>query len=244
MLRSHFGTYSAFPDSISVRIEGKDEGSVSEDLRRRCKYISHLPLGADVTFLEVDLEPVVGSKGVEPYAGALRMRRQKRKDRARKEDRAKIKSEEREKEQHQRNWGIRVPSAAATAISQSPPRSMVDLDNDQPAITPPSPSFLPADSNPSTRTVWGTRAVEPTHIERREDEASAEDEWHARWAQLEERAYGDRLAAATAASESVTGGGTQSAATGQQPQQQTPNGRKKGKKQRIVISIAGGGRGR
>lgn len=209
-MRNHFGNYSSFPDNIRARVEGKDEGSITEDLRRRCKYLAHLPLGSDVTFLEIDLEPIVGSKGIEPYAGALKMRRQKRRDRARREDKAKVKSEEREREQNAANWGIRVPSAQTVpTFSQiSHPlasRPTADVDNDQPALTPPSPNPLVAEFG--QKTVWGTRAVEPTHVEHRSVNED-QDVLNARWAHMEQVALSERLAASAAvkpATESLPG---------------------------------------
>ena len=64
ILSSYFGPYTAFPDCIVVRVEAASEGSVDVDLRRRCKYLSHIPEGADVVFIEADLEGVVGAEGL------------------------------------------------------------------------------------------------------------------------------------------------------------------------------------
>ncbi|GAA5976957.1 hypothetical protein JCM10908_005691 [Rhodotorula pacifica] len=94
VLKSHFGTYQAMPDDIEVVVEGADEGSMNDELRRRCKWLSHLPVASDVVFIEADLTAVVPKKAMEPYAAALRQRRTKRRDKARKEDRAKQRSEE------------------------------------------------------------------------------------------------------------------------------------------------------
>lgn len=48
ILKAAFGTYENFPSTISVIVEGHEEGSMNEELRRRCRYLSHLPTGSDI----------------------------------------------------------------------------------------------------------------------------------------------------------------------------------------------------
>lgn len=98
ILLAHYKSYAQFPNEIAVRPEGADEGSINEDLRRRCKYLSHLQLGTDVVFLEADLENTLGSAAVAPFEQALKQRRQRRRDRIRKDDRARSKWEAKERE--------------------------------------------------------------------------------------------------------------------------------------------------
>ncbi|KAK3096380.1 hypothetical protein LTR53_019297, partial [Teratosphaeriaceae sp. CCFEE 6253] len=55
ILKAAFNTYSAFPSSILPRVERISNGHVVDDeLRRRIKYLSHLPYGCEVGFLECD----------------------------------------------------------------------------------------------------------------------------------------------------------------------------------------------
>jgi len=98
ILLSHFRSYAAFPDNISVRVEAAQEGTVNDDLRKRCKYLAHLPEGADVVFIEADLEGVVGDEALKPFEGALKMRRTRRREKGRKDERARLRAEERERE--------------------------------------------------------------------------------------------------------------------------------------------------
>lgn len=98
ILFSHFNSYASFPDVITLRVEGLSEGSVNDDLRKRCKYLGHLPEGADVVFVEADLEGVVGKEGLKNFEGPLRTRRSRRKEKGRKDDRAKARAEERDRE--------------------------------------------------------------------------------------------------------------------------------------------------
>ena len=105
VLHSKYGSYSAFPKTIHVKVSGADEGSMNEDLRRRCKYLTHIPTAADVVFIEVDWEAAnaegadmktlqLDSETLKPYLTALRQRKNRRRDRGRKEDRAKLKADE------------------------------------------------------------------------------------------------------------------------------------------------------
>jgi len=99
ILKSHYGTYQAMPDELVVPIEGADEGSMNAELRRRCKWLAHLPLSSDVVFVEADLAHLVSRRAMEPFQTALKQRRTKRRDKARKEDRAKVRAEEKAREQ-------------------------------------------------------------------------------------------------------------------------------------------------
>lgn len=98
ILLSHYKSYTAFPDHISVKPEGADEGSMNEDLRRRCKYLAHLQLGTNVVFVEADLEETLGKEAVQAYEAPLKRRRDRKREKTRKEDRAKSKWEAQERE--------------------------------------------------------------------------------------------------------------------------------------------------
>ncbi|KAL0951677.1 hypothetical protein HGRIS_008356 [Hohenbuehelia grisea] len=109
ILFAHFHRYASFPDTISVRVESVTEGTVNDDLRKRCKYLGHIPEGADVVFIEADLEGVVGAEGLRAFEGPLRMRRTRRKEKGRKDERARARAEEREREREReferdRSW--------------------------------------------------------------------------------------------------------------------------------------------
>ena len=69
-------------------MQSLSEGTVNDDLRKRCKYLAHLPEGADVVFIEADLEGVVSSEGLKNFEGPLNMHTARRKEKGRKDDRA------------------------------------------------------------------------------------------------------------------------------------------------------------
>ena len=114
ILLSHFGSYANFPQSIEVKVEAQNEGTVDDDLRKRCRYLAHLPEATDVTFVEVDLESVVGKEALTAFEGALKSRRARRKEKERKDDRAKIRAEEREKEKLAEDYWVLKYSATRT----------------------------------------------------------------------------------------------------------------------------------
>ncbi|KAF8330792.1 uncharacterized protein EI90DRAFT_3145704 [Cantharellus anzutake] len=80
ILLSHFGTHAAFPNEITVGVASSSESTVDDDLRRRCRYLGHLAEGADVVFIEADLEAVVGLESLKPFENVLKIRLSRRKD--------------------------------------------------------------------------------------------------------------------------------------------------------------------
>ena len=98
ILLAHFGSYATFPDNIAPLVESASESTVDDDIRRRCKYLGHLPEGADVVFVEVDLESVVGEESLKPFENLLKTRRLRHKERAKRDDKAKLRAEERERD--------------------------------------------------------------------------------------------------------------------------------------------------
>ena len=98
ILLAHFKSYSLFPPTLSFTSTGFDPGTINDELRKRCKYLSHLPTGTEVIFVEADLEEIVGKEGLAAFDQPLKARREKRRARVKREDRAKSKWEQAERE--------------------------------------------------------------------------------------------------------------------------------------------------
>ena len=98
ILLAHFKSYSLFPHTISFTSSGFDPGTINDELRKRCKYLGHLPVGTEVVFVEAELEEIVGKEGLAAFEQPLRARREKRRARTRKEDRAKSRWEQAERD--------------------------------------------------------------------------------------------------------------------------------------------------
>ncbi|KAH8099309.1 hypothetical protein BXZ70DRAFT_943220 [Cristinia sonorae] len=151
ILLSNFSHYAAFPDTITVRVESFAESTVDEDLRKRCKYLAHLPEGADVVFIEADLEGVVGQDGLKNFERALSMRRSRRDQKNRKDDKARARAEERDKERLLTTWNEmhrgRVDAYIATPVTAR-------------SASPPDVESPPADQQPPPipQGAWGNRS--------------------------------------------------------------------------------------
>jgi hypothetical protein len=183
ILFSYFKSYALFPDTITVRIEAVAEGTVNDDLRKRCKYLAHMPDGADVVFVEADLGDVVGGEGLKTFDGPLKTRRTKRREKERKEDRARAKAEERERGKERVDTVFVRGSVSPVAVLPTADRSNLPE-------PPPNPPVQAAGA-------WGTRSfasalhagsqsARELHTTRRAPEAE-DDEWgmDAAWHELE-----------------------------------------------------------
>lgn len=69
ILKQEFGDYSVFPAKITARVQEFEEGSVNSDLRKRFRYLGHLPLGCDVTFAEIVLDGFVSEETLSRCVG-------------------------------------------------------------------------------------------------------------------------------------------------------------------------------
>ncbi|KAK4058381.1 hypothetical protein OIO90_000539 [Microbotryomycetes sp. JL221] len=208
ILKAHFGTYEGMPDVIEVIVEGADEGTVTEDLRKRCRWLSHLPTACDVVFVEADLSRVVPKSGLDAYAGPLKQRRNKRRDKARREDRAKVRAEQKEAESmpvfHRSaqyspsSYSVPLPPSIA-ALSAGVPDALQSTTAFPPpassgtsnlSVSPPSSSTL---VDQGSTTVWGTRSFASTlntSSRSHHDDDSYDDDFDERWHDFEERITG------------------------------------------------------
>lgn len=196
ILFSHFSSYALFPDTIAIRVEAFTEGSVNDDLRKRCKYLAHMPEGADVVFIEADLEAVVGREGLKNFEGALKLRTSRRKEKGKKDDRAKTRAEEREKEK-----GNTVSWTYASTPRQSP----VSEAADEEFIPLPAREGLttsPHVTTPHASGAWGNRSFAVTlssPVQNRGERSvpgrgtrEVQDDWDVdeAWHELEQRSAG------------------------------------------------------
>ncbi|KZT30947.1 hypothetical protein NEOLEDRAFT_1126631 [Neolentinus lepideus HHB14362 ss-1] len=200
ILFSHFHSYSSFPDTISVRVEAFSEGSVNDDLRKRCKYLAYMPEGADVVFVEANLEDVVGVEGLRSFEGALKSRRARRKEKERKDDKAKVRAEERERERLISS-GLRNNEWAGFAPAVVP--SLIEVDRAETPVEEVSISE-PAIQQPQVPGAWGARSFAsaahagasgravpgPTQRGGAQRQHVDDEEWDAAWHDLESRSTG------------------------------------------------------
>ncbi|KAG8624794.1 hypothetical protein KVT40_007861 [Elsinoe batatas] len=183
ILKDAFGTYETFPSSILPRIERVSNGHiVDDDLRKRIKYLSHLPYGCEVGFLECDWTDTVPPAVLEKYKPELERRKKRYSDKEAREEKERIRAEragdrefaaarrrrihsETEKFQEgdfqpligsaasQSNVSANLDTAAVDGSDASPPWSS------RPNGAGFSSLASPGTSPNTSRTVWGTSAV-------------------------------------------------------------------------------------
>jgi hypothetical protein len=197
ILFSHFNSYASFPDAIEIRVESFAEGTVNDDLRKRCKYLAHMPEGADVVFIEADLEGVVGQEGLKNFEVALKTRRARRKEKGRKDDRAKARAEERDKE--------RDRTTASTTLAWSNVLPLHALDRTVSPVEVEEIHVSEGPPQPHPTGAWGARSfasaahAAPSQalnrmVSGQRPTVNEDDEYDmdAAWHELEQRSSGGR----------------------------------------------------
>ncbi|KAI9343403.1 hypothetical protein BD770DRAFT_447427 [Pilaira anomala] len=97
ILKHEFGEYENFPRTIQVQATSVQESTLTEELRKKCKYLGHLPLACDVTFLEINVKEIVSPETLSVFQQELSARVKKRKDKERREDQKKRQAETKHK---------------------------------------------------------------------------------------------------------------------------------------------------
>ncbi|KAH7324502.1 hypothetical protein B0I35DRAFT_424323 [Stachybotrys elegans] len=185
ILKTKYGSFSSFPSTLLPRVEHISTGHVvDDDLRRRAKYLGHLPYGCVISLLECDWTDIVPAEILASFTGEIEKRRKRNRDKAAQEERERLQAE-------------RLEAAALRSTSSSrrlegpiepdrPPP--MDLSEFQPlsnhaGSTPPDPrpgfeTLASMSTSPSTqRTVWGTRAVAGSPELAPTQANSADDGW-------------------------------------------------------------------
>ncbi|KAF4548586.1 RING-type zinc-finger domain-containing protein [Elsinoe fawcettii] len=238
ILKDAFGTYESFPSSILPRIERVSTGHiVDDDLRRRIKYLSHLPYGCEVGFLECDWTDTVPPLVLEKYKPELDRRKKRYTDKEAREEKERIRAERagdrefaaaRRRRVHTETQKFQegdFQPLVGSAASQSNISSNLDGElTDGNAASPPWTSrpngagfaslASPGTSPNASRTVWGTAAVPLTSPELRALEHArqepVDDGWLQDWEKdllKEEEELVARTAAQSLESSKSTEGG-------------------------------------
>lgn len=201
ILKSAFGSYSSFPSSLLPRVaRAGPHLPIDDDLRRRVRYLAHLPRGAAVAFLECDWTDVVPARVLADFAPALDKRRRRWEEKEAKEEKERVRIEragEREVAALRRG-ARRDPAADFSAAGEwddlPPLSSSAARSSDAVAAgsSPPWPhhrratpgfaSLASPSTSPTTerRTVWGTTAVAPTSPDL-PPQPAADDGWLQGW---------------------------------------------------------------
>ncbi|KAL4804821.1 hypothetical protein BDV18DRAFT_28049 [Aspergillus unguis] len=170
ILKAAFGEYSLFPATILPRVEHITTGHIVDDeLRKRVKYLGHLPQGCEVNFLECDWRDVVMPDILAQFSSEIGKRRKRNKEKEVREEKSRIRAEREEDEKRwaaarQRRPSISTSNRPFTDGDFLPLASDASLDLASSASPPRASSHFsalasPSTSPPASRTVWGTAAV-------------------------------------------------------------------------------------
>jgi hypothetical protein len=189
ILRATYTTFSSFPSTVLPRITHISTGHmVDDDLRKRAKYMAHLPYGCEVSFLECDWSGIVPAQILDQFAVDLARRNRKNHEKEAREERERVRAERVEDEQRWAAARRRRPSLSNNNIAKSytendfmplasgaPSSSLPNTEQNSTfhfGSTPPwSPHrqhsgfatlASPGTSPDAPRTVWGTTAITPS----------------------------------------------------------------------------------
>jgi hypothetical protein len=245
ILKTKYGSFSSFPSTLLPRVEHISTGNVVDDaMRKRAKYLGHLPRGCVVSFLECDWTDIIPPETLKSFEGEIERRRKRNRDKAVQEDRERAQAERLEALEMRHVTGSRrLPEP----LDDERPPAM-DLSEFQPlgslpGTTPPEPrtgfdTLASMSTSPSTqRTVWGTRVVaaSPDLPASRIDTAVDDG-----WLKDEEFLGTSELAMQM---EALNAFESASSATATPTPTGTGGGGKKKKKQKITLMSTGGRRG-
>lgn len=244
ILKTKYGSFSSFPSTLLPRVEHLSTGHVVDDaLRKRAKYLSHLPRGCVISFLECDWTDIVPEETLASFANDIERRRKRNRDREI--------QEERERLQAERIEAAAIRQSAGTIRALEPheeenvPR--MDLSEFQPlghsGATPPDPrpgfeTLASMSTSPSTQTtVWGTRVLNGSPEFSAAQHADIDDGWLKDDAFLSTAELAVQMEAIEAMESDKPGQSSTSGA------QQPSGGKGKKKKQKITLMSTGGRRG-
>ena len=209
ILKAAFKEYSAFPSTILPRVERVSAGHIVDDeLRKRIRYLSHLPHGCEVGFLECDWTDTITPDVLEPFKTEIEYRRKRNMEKAAREEKERLRAE---KEEDDKRWAaarrkrpsIPTKGKSVAEIPFQPEHSEFyfgsasSVDLNTASFSPPwlssqnrtgsafaslaSPSTSPV----TTKTVWGTRIVAPPSPQQEADHIAEDvpdnDGWLQGW---------------------------------------------------------------
>ena len=202
ILKAAFGDYASFPSTILPRVEHLSNGHIVDDeLRRRAKYLAHLPQGCEVAFLECDWTDVVAPHVLDMFASEIDRRRKKNREKEAHEEKERLRAE---REEDNKGWAAarrKRPTLTDNVVSEADFQPLPEahfVDSEMASNSPPWSSMRSEGSlfaslaSPSTspaagKTVWGTRIVTPTSpeipAETQGPELSENDGWLQDWEQ-------------------------------------------------------------
>lgn len=220
ILKKAFHSFSRFPSALIAKVEHTMAVTIDEDLRRRSKYLSHLPLGCEIIFLECDWSGVLDDDVIECFQTDTEKRRKKRHDKAVSEEAARRRAQAAEERRERSGLAELMWQDEDTsyfARNDETNTYEVFADDHLPSNSSVHSTSLPKGS-PERTSVWGTSVPPPDHA----DVQVGDDQLKERLEKFYE--------------ESAITSSLQEASNG-------PNKKGKSRKKKLVLMSSGGGRG-
>ncbi|KAM9822449.1 E3 ubiquitin-protein ligase RNF10 [Syngnathus typhle] len=141
-LLREYGSLEASPDSITATVVEIEGHTVTEEIRRRHRYLSHLPLTCEFSICELSLQPPILSKEtMDTFEDELEKRKRLRQKKARDEKRRerRIEIEENKKQGKYPEVHIGLENLQHFPAFGSPPHDSSPLVQPDFTLVPPSP---------------------------------------------------------------------------------------------------------
>jgi hypothetical protein len=205
ILKAAFGPFSSFPSTILPRVEHISTGHIVDDeIRKRAKYLAHLPYGCEVSFLECDWTDVIAPNVLAQFTSDIERRRKRHHEKEAREERDRVRAEKEEEEKRYAAARRRRPSGLEKSFSETDFQPLAQADgafggspsnSHAISMTPPwggatrtHSSFAtlgsPGTSPEAPRTVWGTAVIPPSSppmIATPQETATPDDGWLQGW---------------------------------------------------------------
>ena len=222
ILKSAFGNFASFPSTLLPRVERISTGHImDDDLRKRTKYLSHLPYGCEVGFLECNWTDVVTPEILEPFKEEIEKRRKRNRDKETREERDRVRAEKAEDDARWATARRKRPSIPSETFPGEDFHPLAPSSLDANNASPPWPnrqgsSFAslasPSTSPSAPRTVWGTTLMAPAspEVHAQQSEHDGDDGWLQSWEQeiLAENELIAQVAATSLGNETVRPAGS------------------------------------
>ncbi|KAJ2747581.1 hypothetical protein GGI20_000406 [Coemansia sp. BCRC 34301] len=83
ILAQEHGGFDNLPDTVSIEVKHAVESTITDEVRRRFRFLQHLSLRCDVVFIESDLKGLVAAKTIDAFRMQLQQREKQHAARAR-----------------------------------------------------------------------------------------------------------------------------------------------------------------
>lgn len=231
ILKAAFGDFASFPSTLLPRVERVSTGNIiDEEMRKRAKYLAHLPYGCEVGLLECDWTDVVGPEVLQQFSAEIQRRRKRNQDKEIREEKDRVRAE---REEDDKRWA----SARRKRPSMTEERALRGEDflplasngvsgsfENTASASPPWSSnrgqgsafaslASPSTSPSAPRTVWGTTMITPTtpELAAQLDAQDGDDGWLQDW---EKELMAENVLIAQVQAASLADGGESSSAAG------------------------------